>query len=114
MNFWKQTNHIMSYFKEENFRGEKRLPTNFMSGFLEVCSKLHVSPFELSVTNVFFFPRVATEVGYQRDPYRDQIDLPEPQARFPMCQLYPHAVNAEFMQYLYLVLVEQTRFAVGL
>lgn len=36
MNFWKQTNHIMSYFKEENFRGDKRLPTSFMSGFLEV------------------------------------------------------------------------------
>lgn len=37
MNFWKQYNHVMAYFKEENFRGEKRLPSNFMSGFLEVC-----------------------------------------------------------------------------
>lgn len=36
MNFWKQTTHIMSYFKEENFRGDKRLPNNFMTGFLEV------------------------------------------------------------------------------
>lgn len=36
MNFWKQSNHVMSYFKEENFRAEKRLPTSFMSGFLEV------------------------------------------------------------------------------
>ncbi|KAL2263670.1 hypothetical protein VTK26DRAFT_5701 [Humicola hyalothermophila] len=35
MNFWRQTNHIMSYFKEESFRGEKRLPSNFVSGFLE-------------------------------------------------------------------------------
>ena len=35
MNFWRQTTHIMSYFKEENFRGDKRLPSNFMSGFLE-------------------------------------------------------------------------------
>ncbi|KAJ9151838.1 hypothetical protein NKR23_g2859 [Pleurostoma richardsiae] len=35
MNFWKQTAHIMQYFKEENFRGDKRLPSNFMSGFLE-------------------------------------------------------------------------------
>ncbi|KAJ4392014.1 hypothetical protein N0V93_005634 [Gnomoniopsis smithogilvyi] len=35
MNFWKQTNHVMSYFKEENFRGDKRLPDSFMSGFLE-------------------------------------------------------------------------------
>lgn len=35
MNFWKQTNHMMSYFKSENFRGEKRLPSNFMTGFLE-------------------------------------------------------------------------------
>lgn len=36
MNFWRQTNHIMSFFKEENFRGEKRLPSNFITGFLEV------------------------------------------------------------------------------
>lgn len=36
MNFWKQSNHVMSYFKEENFRGEHRLPSSFMSGFLEV------------------------------------------------------------------------------
>lgn len=36
MNFWKQTTHIMSYFKEENFRGDKRLPNSFMTGFLEV------------------------------------------------------------------------------
>ena len=35
MNFWRQTTHIMSYFKEENFRGDRRLPTNFMEGFLE-------------------------------------------------------------------------------
>ncbi|KAK5663952.1 hypothetical protein OQA88_164 [Cercophora sp. LCS_1] len=35
MNFWRQTTHIMSYFKEENFRGEKSLPTSFMAGFLE-------------------------------------------------------------------------------
>jgi hypothetical protein len=26
----------MSFFKEENFRGEKRLPSNFITGFLEV------------------------------------------------------------------------------
>ena len=36
MNFWKQATHVMSYFKEENFRGDKRLPSNFMEGFLEV------------------------------------------------------------------------------
>ncbi|KAL2108221.1 hypothetical protein VUR80DRAFT_4113 [Thermomyces stellatus] len=35
MNFWKQMTHVMSYFKEENFRGDKRLPSNFMEGFLE-------------------------------------------------------------------------------
>ncbi|TLS22736.1 uncharacterized protein PpBr36_05889 [Pyricularia pennisetigena] len=35
MNFWRQTTHIMSYFPEENFRGEKRLPKSFMEGFLE-------------------------------------------------------------------------------
>jgi hypothetical protein len=26
----------MAFFKEENFRGEKRLPSNFITGFLEV------------------------------------------------------------------------------
>ncbi|POR34821.1 NADH-ubiquinone oxidoreductase 14.8 kDa subunit [Tolypocladium paradoxum] len=35
MNFWKQTTHVMSYFKGENFRDDKRLPSNFMAGFLE-------------------------------------------------------------------------------
>ncbi|CAJ2506346.1 Uu.00g004760.m01.CDS01 [Anthostomella pinea] len=35
MNFWKQTTHVMSYFKTENFRGTDRLPDNFMKGFLE-------------------------------------------------------------------------------
>lgn len=39
MNFWKQTNHIMAYFKEENFRGDKRLPSSFMTGFLEVSAE---------------------------------------------------------------------------
>jgi hypothetical protein len=38
MNFWKQTTHVMSYFNEENFRGDKRLPSNFITGFLEVRS----------------------------------------------------------------------------
>lgn len=37
MNFWKQTTHVLSYFKGENFRGDKRLPSNFMEGFLQVC-----------------------------------------------------------------------------
>lgn len=36
MNFWKQSTHILSYFKGENFRGDKRLPSSFMEGFLEV------------------------------------------------------------------------------
>ncbi|KAK3901312.1 NADH dehydrogenase 1 alpha subcomplex subunit 6 [Staphylotrichum tortipilum] len=35
MNFWRQTNHVMNFFKEENFRGDKRLPPNFMTSFLE-------------------------------------------------------------------------------
>jgi len=39
MNFWKQTTHVMSYFKEENFRGDKRLPSSFMEGFIEVSSE---------------------------------------------------------------------------
>jgi len=35
MNFWKQTSHVMSYFKEESLGGDKRLPPNFVEGFLE-------------------------------------------------------------------------------
>ncbi|KAL1871726.1 hypothetical protein VTK73DRAFT_1866 [Phialemonium thermophilum] len=35
MNFWRQTTHVMSYFQEETHKGAKRLPTNFMTGFLE-------------------------------------------------------------------------------
>lgn len=40
MNFWRQTNHLMSFFKEENFRGGKRLPSSFVAGFLEVSTEL--------------------------------------------------------------------------
>ncbi|EGS20482.1 NADH-ubiquinone oxidoreductase B14 subunit-like protein [Thermochaetoides thermophila DSM 1495] len=35
MNFWRQQSHVMAFFKEEHFRGEKRLPSNFITGFLE-------------------------------------------------------------------------------
>lgn len=35
MNFWKQTTHVMSYFDTENLQGERRLPENFIQGFLE-------------------------------------------------------------------------------
>jgi len=36
MNYWRQTNHIMQYFQGENYQGAKKLPSNFMEGFLEV------------------------------------------------------------------------------
>jgi NADH dehydrogenase (ubiquinone) 1 alpha subcomplex subunit 6 len=42
MNFWKQANHVMSFFQEDNIRGDKRLPSSFMSGFLEVRSRMSV------------------------------------------------------------------------
>ncbi|KAI1812037.1 complex 1 protein [Poronia punctata] len=35
MNFWKQTTHVMSYFNTENLQSGRRLPDNFMSGFIE-------------------------------------------------------------------------------
>ncbi|KAJ2975741.1 hypothetical protein NQ176_g5356 [Zarea fungicola] len=35
MNFWKQSTHVHAYFKEENWRGDERLPNSFMSGFLQ-------------------------------------------------------------------------------
>ncbi|KAJ2899098.1 hypothetical protein MKZ38_003404 [Zalerion maritima] len=35
MNYWRQMTHMMSYFKDENWRGDKRLPSNFMEGFIE-------------------------------------------------------------------------------
>lgn len=40
MNFWRQTNHIMSYFKEESFKQGPKLPSSFIEGFLEVCAHL--------------------------------------------------------------------------
>lgn len=36
LNFWKQTTHVMKYFRIEEDENA-RLPKNFMSGFLEVC-----------------------------------------------------------------------------
>ncbi|CAK7268833.1 ndufa6 NADH-ubiquinone oxidoreductase subunit [Sporothrix epigloea] len=35
MNFWRQTNHIMAYFKEESFKKGPKLPSSFIEGFLE-------------------------------------------------------------------------------
>lgn len=64
MNFWKQMNHVMSYFKEENFRGDKRLPDSFMSGFLEVgsldCHVVFVGNGHM--LTLFFTTRAATDV----------------------------------------------------
>lgn len=65
MNFWRQTNHIMSYFKEENFRGEKRLPSNFITGFLEVSVALLPSRISSSHT---------LRLGSQLD-YRVMLDV---------------------------------------
>ena len=54
MNFWKQTTHVMSYFKEENFRGDKRLPSSFMEGFLQVCTCICIrGPRSSSLTTWF-------------------------------------------------------------
>lgn len=39
MNFWRQTTHIMSYFKEESFKQGPKIPTSFMEGFLEVSAR---------------------------------------------------------------------------
>lgn len=35
MNFWKQVNHVLKYWRAEE-DPKAKLPTNFMSGFLEV------------------------------------------------------------------------------
>ncbi len=60
MNFWRQTNHVMNFFKEENFRGDKRLPPSFMAGFLEV-SRLPDPP-SSSPTHTSQY-RAATRLG---------------------------------------------------
>lgn len=35
MNYWKQLNHVMKWFRVEE-EPKARLPNNFMTGFLEV------------------------------------------------------------------------------
>jgi len=60
MNFWRQTNNVMNLFKEENFRGDKRLPPSFMAGFLEV-SRLPGAVLELSHSHLS--RRAATRMG---------------------------------------------------
>lgn len=37
MNYWKQLSQLMKYFRAEEDPSAK-LPKNFMSGFMEVCS----------------------------------------------------------------------------
>ena len=62
MNFWRQTTHIMSYFKEESLHRTKDRPTNFLSGFLEV--RTHNPCHQRGFTNTTF--RVATRAGSNR------------------------------------------------
>lgn len=98
MNFWKQSNHVMSYFKEENFRGDHRLPSSFMSGFLEVRSTLFCPPHSpVRVTSTDLQPGSQLKMGYQeRTPCRYQIEFPEPPSNtfLSMCHFYLHAINA--------------------
>lgn len=80
MNFWKQSNHVMSYFKEDNFRGDHRLPSSFMSGFLEVGYML-CYPLD-KATFADFLPGSQLNMGYQkRFPCRYQIEFPEPPSK---------------------------------
>lgn len=74
MNFWKQTTHVMSYFKDENFRGDKRLPSSFMTGFLEVrpkCPRYIVCRF----TDIQFL-RVAIRARKKRAPLYIRFNTP--------------------------------------
>lgn len=68
MNFWKQSNHVMSYFKEENFRGDKRLPTSFMSGFLEVGQATNPFPCIPALTDDVLKP--GSQLKRSLDAYR--------------------------------------------
>jgi hypothetical protein len=77
MNFWKQSNHVMSYFKEENFRGDHRLPSNFMSGFLEVRSRL-IYHFESRIFTDLLPGSQLKLVHQEKMPCRYQIEFPEP------------------------------------
>ena len=61
MNFWKQTTHVMSYFKDENFRGDKRLPSSFMAGFLEVSRRDALQRDKIKEDELTLEFRVATE-----------------------------------------------------
>ena len=95
MNFWKQSNHVMSYFKEENFRGDHRLPSSFMSGFLEVRCTLNYLLQKRTYAD--FLPGPQLKTGYQEKmPCRYQIEFPEPPSKtlFSMCHFYQHAINA--------------------
>lgn len=77
MNFWKQSNHVMSYFKEENFRGDHRLPSSFMSGFLEVRCTLNYLLQRRTYADSLLGPQLKT--GYQEKmPCRYQIEFPDP------------------------------------
>lgn len=68
MNYWRQATHIMSYFKEENFRGDKRLPKNFITGFLDV---------SLALTHDLIFTEQPAEsvTGSQLDCEADMLRL---------------------------------------
>jgi hypothetical protein len=55
LNYWKQTSHVLKYFRAEE-EPKARLPSNFINGFLEVCDVQLVYQFTLTV-----YFRAATE-----------------------------------------------------
>lgn len=43
MNYWKQLNHVMKYFRVEE-KPKSKLPSNFISGFLEASHAIETRP----------------------------------------------------------------------
>ncbi|KAK4214558.1 NADH-ubiquinone oxidoreductase 14.8 kDa subunit [Rhypophila decipiens] len=35
LNYWRGNSHILAYFNEQNLQGDNKLPSNFITGFLQ-------------------------------------------------------------------------------
>lgn len=72
LNYWKQLSHVLKYFRTEE-EPKARLPSNFINGFLEVCSALVLREgIRLTVIGSQRLKWIGTEEKHQRRVHNRQ------------------------------------------
>lgn len=92
MNFWKQQTHIMAYFSD-NFRGDKRLPSSFMDGFLEVSLQSSVGTSRQrtqGLTNLLIGPKLERTIARNIN----NVNISLCKRLFSVPKILPNALNS--------------------